>query len=74
MIAPRAGAIAWIRYRWKIGSLELVARLRDEKGVLVVPGDHFGMDGYVRLGFGNEAADLREGLSRIGALTRTLSI
>jgi aspartate/methionine/tyrosine aminotransferase len=44
-----------------------VTRLRDEHGVLVVPGDHFGMDHYLRIGFGNEPADLRAGLARIDA-------
>ena len=37
-----------------MNSTELVLRLRDERSVLVVPGDHFGMDGYLRVGFGNE--------------------
>ena len=74
MSAPRAGAIAWLRYRWRIGSLELVARLRDEMGVLVVPGEHFGMEGHLRIGFGNEPGDLREGLARMASLTGTLPI
>ena len=30
--------------------------------MLVVPGDHFGMDGYLRIGFGEEVGYLREGL------------
>src|SRR5262249_41900613 len=74
MVRPRAGAIAWIRYRWKIGSLDLVARLRDEQGVLMVPGEHFGMDRYLRIGFGNEPEDLREGLARVTALTGSLAV
>jgi hypothetical protein len=36
--------------------------------VLIVPGDHFGMDGYLRIGFGEEAAYLRKGLSRLHEL------
>ena len=67
MVPPRAGAIAYLRYSWPINSTELVTRLRDEHGVLIVPGDHFGMDGYLRIGFGNEPADLRAGLDRIDA-------
>jgi hypothetical protein len=67
MVPPRAGAIAYARYAWPVNSTELVTRLRDEHGVLVVPGDHFGMDRYVRIGFGNEPADLRAGLARIDA-------
>jgi aspartate/methionine/tyrosine aminotransferase len=67
MVPPRAGAIAYARYAWPVNSTELVTRLRDEHGVLVVPGDHFGMDHYLRIGFGNEPADLRAGLARIDA-------
>src|SRR5262245_26239153 len=74
MVPPRAGAIAWMRYGWRIGSLELIARLRDEQGVLVVPGAHFGMDGHLRIGFGNEPADLAEGLARVAALTCALAV
>ena len=32
-----------------------------EKSVLIVPGDHFGMDGYLRIGFGDEPDYLRSG-------------
>ena len=61
LVPPRAGAIAYPRYSWPINSTALVTRLRDEQGVLVVPGDHFGMDGFLRIGFGGEPADLRAG-------------
>ena len=55
-----------MRYHHAINSTELVTRLRVEKSVLIVPGDHFGMDGYLRLGFGDEPAHLRAGLDRLG--------
>ena len=58
MVAPRAGAIAYLRYLWKVNSTELVLRLRDEQSVLIVPGDHFGMDGFLRVGYGNEPHEL----------------
>jgi aspartate/methionine/tyrosine aminotransferase len=64
-VPPRAGAIAYLRYGWAVNSTELVTRLRDEQSVLIVPGDHFGMDGFLRIGFGNEPHDLRAGLDRI---------
>ena len=63
---PDAGAIVYVRYHHAINSTELVTRLRVEKSVLVVPGDHFGMDHYLRLGFGDEPAHLRAGLERFG--------
>jgi len=62
---PDAGAIVYVRYRAPINSTALVTRLRVEKSVLVVPGDHFGMDHYLRLGFGEEATHLRGALARI---------
>jgi hypothetical protein len=68
LVPPRAGAIAFLRYEWPVSSTELVTRLREEQSVLVVPGDHFGMDGFLRVGFGNEPEDLREGLARMDAV------
>ena len=48
-----------------MNSTDLVTRLREQKSVLIVPGDHFGMDGYLRIGFGSELASLLEGLRRL---------
>jgi aspartate/methionine/tyrosine aminotransferase len=62
---PDAGAIVYVRYHYDINSTDLVTRLREQKSVLIVPGDHFGMDGYLRIGFGEETAYLREGLGRL---------
>lgn len=61
--APRAGAICYVRYASDINSSRLAERLRLEKSLLVVPGDHFGMDGYMRLGFGPPADELAEALA-----------
>jgi aspartate/methionine/tyrosine aminotransferase len=65
---PEAGAIVYARYSRPINSGALTTRLRQEKGVLLVAGDHFGMDGYLRIGFGGPAADLFEGLSRLESI------
>ena len=71
-LPPQAGAILYVRYNYPINSTELVTRLREEKSVLVVPGDHFGMDGYLRLGFGERPDYLQQGLQRLHALLGTL--
>lgn len=71
-VPPDAGAIVYPRYHDPINSTELVERLRLEKSVLIVPGDHFGMDGYLRIGFGSELRYLRDGLDRLAALLRGL--
>jgi aspartate/methionine/tyrosine aminotransferase len=71
-ISPEAGAIVYVRYNYPINSTKLVTRLRDEKSVLIVPGDHFGMDGYLRLGFGEQPEYLKQGLDRLHELLTAL--
>ncbi len=70
--APRAGAICYTRYQLDIGSSELARRLKDEQSVLIVPGDHFNMDGYIRIGYGLPRAELTEALERIETVIRSL--
>jgi aspartate/methionine/tyrosine aminotransferase len=62
---PEAGAIVYVQYHHEINSTALVTRLREEKSVLIVPGDHFGMDGYLRVGYGEDPGYLRQGLNRL---------
>ena len=40
--------------------------------LLVVPGDHFGMDHYLRLGFGLPATELEEALERMATTFDTV--
>lgn len=63
--APDAGAICYTHYDAPVNSSDFAEKLRVEKSVLVVPGDHFGMDHYLRLGFGNPEKELLEGLARV---------
>ncbi len=63
---PDAGAICYARYDAPIGSTALAEKLRTEKDLLIVPGDHFGMDRYLRIGFGPPAGELRTALDRLG--------
>lgn len=62
---PDAGAICYMHYEAAINSTAFAEKMRTEKNVLVVPGDHFGMDSYLRLGTGNPSDELTEGLRRI---------
>ena len=70
VVPPLAGAIAYIRYRHAINSSQLMERLIKEQSLLIVPGDHFGMDHFIRLNYGVPADRLRTGLAR---LDQTLS-
>jgi len=65
---PQAAAIAFARYHLEVNSTQFTERLRREKSVLIVPGDHFGMDHFVRLSFGLPEDYLVRGLDRIHEL------
>jgi aspartate/methionine/tyrosine aminotransferase len=64
-VPPEAGAIAFPRYNLDINSTELVDRIRETKSVLICPGDHFGMDRYLRIGYGEEKEILEKALALI---------
>jgi aspartate/methionine/tyrosine aminotransferase len=66
-VPPQAAAIAFVRYGLAVSSTELVVRLRDERSVLIVPGDHFGIDGHLRISYGLPRDYLLDGLERIHA-------
>jgi aspartate/methionine/tyrosine aminotransferase len=65
---PGAAAIAFVRYHMDINSTTFTERLRQEKSTLIVPGDHFGMDHFVRISFGLPHDYLVAALNRIHAL------
>ena len=71
-IAPEAGAIAFVRHTHPFRSSELTERLRAERSVLLVPGDHFDMNGYFRIGFGSDPEYLESALSLIGEFLSSL--
>jgi aspartate/methionine/tyrosine aminotransferase len=62
---PKAGAIVFAKYGLKVNSTDLAERLIRDQSVLVVPGDHFETDGFLRFGYGAEKAYLRTALERI---------
>ncbi len=62
-VPPRIGGVAFVGYNLPLGSTELVMRLLQEHSVLVVPGEAFGADRYLRIGYGNPR--LLEGLALI---------
>ena len=72
LIPPKAGAIAFVKYFLRINSTRLAERLLREKSTLVVPGDQFGMDHYLRIGYGCERESLISGLGRVGDMLSTL--
>lgn len=66
LIPPQAGGMAFVRYNRDVNSTKLAHILRNDKGVLVLPGDVYGLDGYFRVGIGAPKSHLEPGLEKIG--------
>ncbi|MCC2653986.1 MAG: aspartate aminotransferase, partial [Microvirga sp.] len=69
-VPPKAGGMAFIRYAMPMNSTELVHRLREERSIMLLPGDVYGMDRYIRIGIGAPAHHLEAGLQRLAAFVR----
>ena len=61
---PQAGLLAMMSYTARIDSRTLGDRLAGEAGVMLAPGDAFGMPGRLRIGIGQDPVVFREGLER----------
>jgi aspartate/methionine/tyrosine aminotransferase len=63
---PKAGALCLMRYESATPSYELCERIRVSQSVLIVPGAHLGLEGFIRVWLGGKPEVLAEGLRRIG--------
>jgi len=63
-VPPRAGSVAFLRHGLKMPSEELCLRLIRDEGVFLLPGSCFGMEGFLRIGYGCKTDVLEDGLSR----------
>lgn len=64
-VRPQAGTVALLRYGLPMPSRVFCAALLAETGVLFVPGEVFGEEGCVRIGYACETEVLRQGLARV---------
>jgi len=71
-ITPQAGAMAFVHYEFDINSTKLVEKVRDEVSVMLVAGDWYGMDRYLRFGYGAKQDDLIIALDRIDRVFKAL--
>ena len=70
---PDAAAICFVRYDLDINSTALVDLIREQKSVLIVPGDHFGIDRCLRISFGLPHDYLTAALDRIHETIESLT-
>ena len=64
-VPPKAGGMAFVGYQMNINSTELAHKLRTDQSVLIVPGDCYGMDKYLRFGIGSPSDYLSQGLNLV---------
>jgi capreomycidine synthase len=64
---PAAGVLAFPALAAAPDTVEFCHRLMRRHGVLLVPGECFGLPRHVRLGFGGGTEDLRRGLAALSA-------
>jgi len=57
--------MCYARYNTPINSIAFAEFVRTEKSLLIAPGDHFGVDGYLRLGYGIPPSELEKSLARL---------
>jgi len=72
VVPPQAAAIAFVGYNLDINSTRFTEQLREEKSVLLVPGDHCGIDRHLRISFGLPHDYLVPALDRINELLTAL--
>ena len=62
VVEPQGGTTAFVRYDLPLKSTELCANLQEETGVMILPGETMELDGYLRIGFGNNFEQLKTAL------------
>ncbi len=72
-VRPTGGTVALLHYDLPMGSEDFCARLMSQTGALLMPGAALGVEGAVRIGFGNSAAALTGGLAELSAFLRSVA-
>ncbi len=64
-VKPQSGTTALLKYDLPMTSRDFCVRLLEKTGVMLTPGSAMDMEGWLRIGYANDPAILREGLSRM---------
>ena len=62
LIAPSGGTTALVEYNFNYPSELLCKNLQEQTGVMILPGSTLEMEGYLRIGYGNNPQNLKKGL------------
>jgi aspartate/methionine/tyrosine aminotransferase len=72
-VRPVAGAIAFAEVDLPMPTRAVVERIRQERSVLLVPGEMFGIDNGIRFGFGYDVQHTLKGLALAGETLASLA-
>ncbi|MDH1846421.1 aminotransferase [Aeromonas caviae] len=64
-VKPKGATVALLKYDFDMTSRDFCVRLLESKGVMFTPGSALDVEGYVRIGFANNPAVLKEGLAKV---------
>ncbi len=62
LVTPNGGTTAFVKYNLPISSTDLCAKLQEETGVMILPGETLEVDGYLRIGYANNFEKLKKAL------------
>ena len=69
---PAGGFTVFPRYKSRLGSSKFAERLLKEEGVMVSPGDQFGVERHLRINIGTRGDTFARGLERIERFMRRI--
>jgi aspartate/methionine/tyrosine aminotransferase len=72
-VRPVAGAICFAQVDLPMPTREVVERIREDRSVLLVPGEMFGIENGIRFGFGYDIQHTLKGLSLAGETLASLA-
>jgi len=61
-VIPQGGTTAFVTYDIAVKSTDLCKKLQDDTGVMLLPGETMELDGYLRIGYGNNPDKLNQTL------------
>ena len=71
-VKPKSGTTALVSYDYDLDSRTFCDRMYRETGAFAVPGDCFGVEKSMRIGYANNAATLQAGLEAVSTFLRIL--
>lgn len=71
-VKPQSGTVALLKIETALSSRDLCVRILDETGVMFTPGSALDIEGYIRIGFGNNTDVIKAGLEKMSQFLKDL--